>query len=128
MTIDCFCDYDAPEFYRKEIRIARKAHRCYECGGAILPGEKFECVAGMWEGDFSTFKTCGRCCDIRQWVKNNVPCFCWAHGNLNEDASEAIADAHDRARDETIGLRFGFLRRIVSRDKLNGERRKAGMA
>jgi hypothetical protein len=40
MTYDCFCGYDAPSFYVAEVRTARKQHKCYECSGAILPGDK----------------------------------------------------------------------------------------
>lgn len=111
MSLDCWCDYDPAEFYSAEIRKARKAHRCEECCGEIRPGEPYEYVAGKWDGWVTTFKTCERCLDIRQWVKNNVPCFCWAHGNMLDDAREAVYAAADRAPAETIGLRFGFLRR-----------------
>jgi len=71
-----------------------------------------------------TVNTCERCYDIRMWVKNNVPCFCYAHGGLDETASEAIADAYDRAHNEVIGLKFGYLRRIALRNRLNSFRRK----
>lgn len=123
MSYDCYCDYDAPSVYRCEIRKARKQHSCEECGGAILPGDRYEYVAGLWEGYFNYYKTCQHCVDIRTWTKNNVPCLCWAHGNTIEDCKEAIEDARDRAPDETIGLRFGFLRRIVARDRFYRERR-----
>jgi hypothetical protein len=117
--MDCFCDYDAPEVYSSTKPKARKPHQCEECGGPILPGEKYEYVFGKWDGYVSTFKTCERCFDIRQWVKNNVPCFCWAHGNMIEDAKEAVAEAQYRAKAETVGLQFGLLRRIVLRDQRN---------
>jgi hypothetical protein len=44
-------------------------------------------------------------------VKNNVPCLCWAHGNLLDDLYETVQDAHERAREEVGGLLFGFYRR-----------------
>lgn len=112
MTIDCWCDYDPPEFWSSAIRTARKPHRCDECPRTIAPGEQYEAVAGKWEGYFDTFKTCARCLDIRQWVKNNVPCFCWAHGSMLDDAKETIEEACFRAPAETSGLRFGLLRRL----------------
>lgn len=113
MSVDCFCDYDPPSVYRRQIVTARKPHKCYECSGEIGPGEQYEYVFGIWEGCADVFKTCERCYDIRQWVKNNVPCFCWAHGNMLDDAECAIDDAFWRAPLETVGLRFGFLRRKV---------------
>lgn len=124
MSTDCYCDYDPPHLYRAAIRTARKPHRCYDCGGPISPGEKYEDVAAIWEygNGIDVVKTCERCYDIRIWVKNNVPCFCYAHGGLQETAEAAIDDAIYRAPDETAGLRFGFLRRLVLRDKFNQSR------
>ncbi len=78
---------------------------------------------GDWISYVSTFKTCQGCRDIRQWVQNNVPCLCWAHGNTIEDCREAVQEAHYRAPEETRGLRFGFLRRLAMRDKRNQSRR-----
>jgi|SRR6202035_5295586 len=122
MSYDCACDYDPADWYRAEIRKARKRHDCQECGGPILPGERYEYAAGQSEDCISTFKTCERCYDIRLWTKNNVPCVCWAHGNMIEDCQEAVNEAARRAPAETAGLRFGFLRRIVVRDRLNQQR------
>lgn len=109
MSEACWCDYDPPEFYDRREPTARKEHRCAECGGRILPGERYERVSGKWDGDFSQFKTCCRCTSLRDWVKAHVPCFCWAHGNIREDALEtARAYAH-----EAPGLLFGAYRREV---------------
>jgi hypothetical protein len=120
--MDCFCDYEPPEFYNKYSLRARKVHRCEECGGEIRAGEKYEYVSGKWCGDFSTFKTCERCADLRQWVKNSVPCFCWAHGSLHDDARDTVQDASGRAGEEAAGLRFGLLRRLVAIEKFNRNR------
>lgn len=115
--MECFCDYDQPEFWSKRDSKAKKEHRCYECGRAIKPGEVFETVAGKWDGHFDTFKTCSHCRDIRQFVKNSVPCFCWAHGNLDEDVRNAIEEAYLRARDEVRGLAFRVGRMVVARKR-----------
>lgn len=116
---DCYCDYDAPEFYERKIVKARKRHKCEECAGWISPGEQYEYAAGKWEGDFYTFKTCERCVDLYTWTKNNVPCVCPVHGNMDEAMQDAIDEACRRAPRETIGLRFGFLRRKVMRARHN---------
>ena len=106
---DCYCDYDYPEMYSKDVRIARKVHKCCECGRTIKPKEKYEHVAGKWEGYFDTFDTCIYCIELREWVTNNIPCFCWAHGNMREDARNAVDDiAH-----EIPGIMFGLLRHEV---------------
>lgn len=122
--IDCYCDYDPPaEFYGVSIRKARKQHRCEECGRYILPGERYEKVVGKWEGEVSGFNTCTHCLDIRTFVKNSVPCFCWFHGSMLDDAREAIEWAYDRASDEVRGLFMGFGRLVVA-----GRRARAAIA
>lgn len=122
MSYDCACDYEPAEVYQAAIRKARKEHVCDECGAKIIPGDRYENVFGVWEGYGSTWKTCEHCRDIRQWVKNNVPCLCWAHGNTIEDCKEAVSEAAYRAPNEARGLRFGLLRRIVARDKFYARR------
>jgi hypothetical protein len=119
----CSCDYDAPEFYIKEICRARKPHRCSECPGTIVVGEKYEHVSGKWEGCIGTFNTCSRCVDLRTWVRNSVPCFCWAHGNMHDDAKETVEEAVYRAPVEAAGLRFGLSRRLISIRRFNAAAR-----
>jgi hypothetical protein len=48
--LDCYCDYDPPEFWSLNMLAAKKQHQCYECSGPILPGETYEYVSGKWEG------------------------------------------------------------------------------
>jgi hypothetical protein len=117
--VSCYCDYDPPSFYEAAIHKARKQYKCSECAGYVWPGEPYERAAGLWEGTFWHWKTCERCYDIRMWVQNNVPCFCFAHGGLDETAEEAIEEAYSRARNEVVGLRFGYLRRKVKRLRFN---------
>ncbi len=121
--MSCYCDSEAPDFFSRATPKARKAFRCYECSGEISPGERYERVAGKWDGEFAEYLTCERCFDIRKWVQNNVPCFCFAFGNLREDTQNAVEEAQYRAPAETIGLRFGLLRRFVQRDRFNAARR-----
>ena len=112
----CRCDYDPAIFYRKRMGRARKDHQCNECGAPIRPGEVYERVSGMWDrtDGVHVFETCERCRDLRVWVTNSIPCFCWAHGNLHEDAEGTIEDATFRLPEETAGLRFGLTRRLVA--------------
>ncbi len=104
----CYCDYDMPAFSCREIRTARKPHQCEECGIRIMPGQRYEYISGKWADYISSVKVCEACHDLRMWVSNNVPCFCWAFGHMHEDAQEAIAEAQYRAPAETVGLWFGF--------------------
>lgn len=126
--MDCSCDYDPADFYCASIRKARKPHKCEECSGSILPGEQYEDVRGAWDGNLSQFKTCSRCVDLRTWVRNNVPCVCWAHGNMHDDLRETVREASWRAGEEVSGLRFGFLRRMVTIDKFNAARRSSQLS
>ena len=115
MSNDCYCDYDPPKFHHREIRRARKQHKCCECGGTIMPGEQYEHVRGKWD-DVATFDTCERCHDIWMWTQNNIPCLCWEYGNRIENCRDAIFEGPSVEAD---GMRFGFLRRLVMRDKHN---------
>ena len=119
--MDCHCDYDLPEFYTRQIiKSAKKKHECYECARSILPRESYEQVTGKWDGYFYVFKTCANCVAIREFLKNSVPCFCWAHGSMHDDAYNAIQDAYCRARDEVKGLFTGYGRRVIA-----GRRKRA---
>ena len=104
--MDCYCDYEPATVYTAVLHTARKPHKCLECGGQIAPGEKYERVFAIWEGDPATCKTCTRCLDLREYVKAHVPCFCWAHHSMHDDAIETVEQyAH-----EAPGLFFGAAR------------------
>lgn len=107
---ECFCDFERPSFYAKSERGARKAHRCYECARAILPGERYEHTVAKYDGTLQAMKTCGRCLALRDWVQAHVPCFCWLHGSMLDDARETV----DQYWQEAPGLLFGYLRRRVA--------------
>ena len=85
---NCWCDYVPSKFYSAAIRKARKEHECEECGRAIARGEKYEYVSGMWEDYIDTYKTCLGCVELKKLVKQFVPCFCWHHRTLHDDAKE----------------------------------------
>lgn len=110
---DC-CDCDAADIYNAARVQARKRYTCSECHRAIDQGQRYEYVFGVWEGSPAVFRTCARCLSIRDWVAANLPCFCWAHGNVLNDARAAVDGACWWAPDETVGLRFGFLRRLFA--------------
>lgn len=58
-------DYEQPEFYQANTVKARKPHKCGECNREIPKGALCESVAGKWDGDFSTHRTCMDCVNIR---------------------------------------------------------------
>lgn len=103
----CYCDYEGPEFYHSDKRIARKRHRCTECGCRIELGEQYEHVWGKWDGDVSFHKTCLRCVELSRFVADKSDCNCIAHGRLIEDCLD-IAQEHGH---DVPGLLFGARRR-----------------
>ena len=107
--MDCYCDYDPPTVYSVRQHVARKEHRCSECGRVIRPGERYDCAFGIWGGRGDTFKTCQHCRALYDWVKAHVPCLCGLHGNQIE---ECIATAQHWAH-QAPGLLFGAYRRQV---------------
>lgn len=61
---------------------ARKPQKCCECSDPINPGDRYEVVSGKWDGEWSCFKTCLPCKEIRE-------AFCcegWTFGTLWLDA------------------------------------------
>jgi len=103
----CYCDYNGPEFYNKTNPVARKSHRCSECGSVINVDEEYERVTGMWDGYIDTFKTCSDCVEVRNAL-SEMECFCWSHGSLSEDVYNQMHEASF-----TPGERFSYLRVIA---------------
>lgn len=58
------CD-EPPSVYRTTHPIARKAHRCEECGETIAPGQRYELYKSLFDGKWETTKTCASCVEIR---------------------------------------------------------------
>jgi hypothetical protein len=85
VSISCDCsvdngDGDYPSFFREETPIAKKAYKCYECRSKIEPGQKYHKAFGVWDGVFSTYRTCWTCNSIRlDYCPNGV-----AFGELAE--------------------------------------------
>lgn len=69
-----------PAFSETRIQRAAKSHQCCECGERIEPGSRYERVCGLWDGEFTVFKTCLRCAEIRQRVRDLMPSDALADG------------------------------------------------
>jgi len=106
--ISCYCGYERPEVYRATRPIARKDHRCSECGGKIAQGERYENVFGVWDGYPDLIKTCVYCLAARDLVESRIECFCWEHNNLLENIIETIRDSND-----TPGLQMAVGRILI---------------
>ena len=112
----CECDIDGYVSFcsTRIINKARKRHRCDECRGPILPGERYEQAVGKQEGDMWYSKSCHRCLSLIEWIKAHVPCFCRVYGALFED--ERLPEMVYQAS-HTPGFAFGIKRRIVAINK-----------
>jgi len=67
------CMYDGCEneakFYRHSVHVARKDHKCVECGRVILRGEQYHYdfqVYDTWPS--SSYHTCLHCRVAQQWL------------------------------------------------------------
>lgn len=119
MSYDCYCDYDPPQWITiRDVKAARKPHKCIECRAAILVGDSYEYVSGKWDYDQQDFHICKLCVELRQWATISVPCFCWGYGDLHENVREMVSEVR---RDVPQGFVFEWGRRTVQI-----ERRKFG--
>jgi hypothetical protein len=84
MGDNCFCDYEPATFYMSTF---------------------------TWHG--KRCRTCCRCLAVREYVKAHVPCFCWLHHSMLDDARDTIESyAHELPG---MFMAYGRLRVAVNR-------------
>lgn len=66
--------------------LAKREHRCDECGRTIAPGEPYLREAFRWDGQFKSHKTCKHCEIARDWLARQ--CGGWLYGCVEEDIRE----------------------------------------
>lgn len=116
---DCYCDDgDGPAavYQPSDVRSARKVYACTECNRAILPGESYERVYGIWpniDGP-EVLRTCAYCAALRDWVEAHVPCLCKMHGYLIEGCKEAVEE-HEREAPELRAEFDAMLAELMAR-------------
>jgi len=105
-SIEDYDDYCVSDFYKAEVRKARKEHRCGECGTAIAPGDRYEAIRGKSEGDFWTGKVCLICKELRDaffcsWMYGHIRDALWEEIDWNggEVSSECILVLSEPARE-----------------------------
>lgn len=76
-------------FIEETLRCARKQHRCFECGRTISPKEVYEHARGMWDGSFSTYKTCIDCYSIRRAMFKNGWVYGWMWNDIHSFLEES---------------------------------------
>jgi hypothetical protein len=78
----CICDTpdDTITLLSRAHPVARKEHKCGECGHPIGIGQRYEVDTGIDGRDFVTYKTCIPCCNVRDSL---MPCG-WYYGMVWE--------------------------------------------
>jgi|ERR1700744_760855 len=76
------CDHETMTVLVEKLVISRKHHKCYECAREIKPGDKYEIIQGIADGQFMRYKTCVQCVDLREYVRGEVDCLCYIFGDL----------------------------------------------
>lgn len=63
--MECYCEpMEADEscpVWQVSWRKAKKEHKCCECGDTIKPGERYEYIFCIFEGEVDNYKTCEFC-------------------------------------------------------------------
>ena len=60
------CCIDEPaDVYSELWPVARKQYKCCECYSVIPKGEIYQRVRMLYDGMWSTYKTCEKCADLR---------------------------------------------------------------
>jgi hypothetical protein len=89
--MNCVCSIDSCDEPSQEISttspVAKKHHRCGECGHDIQPGEKYERYVAIGLDGFFTAKTCSLCVEVRD-------CFCCSYyfGRVYEHIHDNVWD------------------------------------
>lgn len=90
----CSCDdFERPSVYEEtDVRSARMEHRCSECHRAILPGESYRHIWGVWPtiDGAATYRICARCMVLDEWIRAHIPCYCPVLGGMHEAVAQEI--------------------------------------
>jgi len=88
---------EMPSVYGCDRRKARKAHKCCECRGVIVSGERYVVHHGVWDGSGATYKSCEDCELLREQVEGCITNpderagFGFLHESIFESDAETIA-------------------------------------
>lgn len=101
----CMIDYadeGAFSVYRASRPVARKEHRCEECGRTIPKGERYFYAFGVTDGYGCSFYYCAHCEVACDWLAKNCGGFIHGGNAVTEDIHEHI--------EEYPASRFGLCR------------------
>lgn len=103
-----------PSVYNRTTPVSRVPRVCCECGWAINPGEKYERVWGVWEGDPGTYITCIPCVGVRDEMVAQLDDYCWCHTSLYEETDE---DRNNSAAVQLFKARCHYKSNLKVRDR-----------
>lgn len=90
MTVSC--DYETPTFSSWKTVKAGKDHACEECRGKISKGERHNYFVTLFDGSFSTWRTCPDCevviCELSRLLSEGSGCDGWLSGGMSEQLDE----------------------------------------
>jgi len=81
-----FDDCDTADIWTHRDRKARVPHRCRECGRTVAPGETYRLNTWLYDGRWSTSKTCQHCLAAGSWL--DEVCGGYPVGMLREELVE----------------------------------------
>lgn len=84
-----YCDDYVTEMSTSTPR-ARKEHVCTECRRVVQPGELYERIVMLFEGDMVTAKTCMECVEARKWLDEQ--CGGFIYGQVLDELEEHWTD------------------------------------
>lgn len=99
-------DFSRPEIFFETTHVARKEHKCSECKNIIKSGENYTRTFGKWDNEISVYKTCSICQSFRDYILDNIPCFCYTYSDLIWQGVDTLQEY----KDELPGILFTGLR------------------
>lgn len=85
-------DSDRADVHDAAAVVARKPQVCGECHRTIEPRETYERVKMLYDGHWSTEKTCAHCLAAREWIAQI--CSGWVYGSVGEDLQEHMYEGY----------------------------------
>lgn len=88
----CHYDVERPEAFIVRRPVARKVHRCEECGRPIRPGQRYARTSGIWDGSPDSHAQHEDCLELLQHIASTHCDGVWVFGDLRDAVSEHRRD------------------------------------
>lgn len=85
---------DTPSVQTIVHRVARKDHLCCECRSVIPRRAIYELTEGLWDGKWSSFRTCIACVEVRERLDLD----CHTFGDLYDECTAPEDGPTEHAR------------------------------